>query len=78
MILKNEEENEILFLVYFHCTLKFFLQTGFIPPSENGIGISRGAMVGIVVAGAFVIFSVLGILWWKCCLGQKNKMEQGI
>jgi hypothetical protein len=53
----------------------FFLQTDNIV--ENGTGISLGATVGIVVAGAFVIFLVLGILWWKCCLGQKNKMEQG-
>jgi hypothetical protein len=45
--------------------------------SENRTGMSLGATVGIVVAGAFVIFLVLGILWWKCCLGQKNKMEQG-
>ncbi|XP_062169066.1 probable leucine-rich repeat receptor-like serine/threonine-protein kinase At3g14840 [Alnus glutinosa] len=45
---------------------------------ENGTGISRGATVGIVVAGAFVIFLVLGILWWKCCLGQTNKMEQDL
>ncbi|XP_062169076.1 probable leucine-rich repeat receptor-like serine/threonine-protein kinase At3g14840 isoform X3 [Alnus glutinosa] len=45
---------------------------------ENGTGISLGATVGIVVAGAFVIFLVLGILWWKCCLGQKNKMEQDL
>ncbi|XP_062169065.1 probable leucine-rich repeat receptor-like serine/threonine-protein kinase At3g14840 isoform X2 [Alnus glutinosa] len=50
----------------------------FIPPSENGTGIPLGATVGIVVAGAFVIFLVLGILWWKCCLGQKNKMEQDL
>ena len=59
-------------------TLIFFLQTDFMSPSENGTGISLGAKVGIVAAGAFVIFLVLGTLWWKCCLGQKNKMEQGI
>ncbi|XP_059438804.1 probable leucine-rich repeat receptor-like serine/threonine-protein kinase At3g14840 [Corylus avellana] len=47
----------------------------FIPPST---GISLGAKVGIVAAGAFVIFLVLGILWWKCYLGQKNKMEQDL
>jgi hypothetical protein len=47
-------------------------------PSENETGISLGAKIGIVAAGAFVIFLVLGTLWWKCCLGQKNKMEQGI
>jgi uncharacterized membrane protein YdbT with pleckstrin-like domain len=51
----------------------FFLQTDY-----NGTGISLAATVGIVIAGAFVIFLVLGILWWKCCLRQNYKMEQGI
>jgi len=64
------------FLFIFIVTLMFFLQTDYI--LENGTGISLAATVGIVVAGAFVIFLVLGILWWKCCLGQKSKMEQGI
>ncbi|XP_059442078.1 probable leucine-rich repeat receptor-like serine/threonine-protein kinase At3g14840, partial [Corylus avellana] len=50
----------------------------FMSPSENGTVISLGAKVGIVAAGAFVIFLVLGILWWKCCLGKKNKMEQDL
>ncbi|KAG6685407.1 hypothetical protein I3842_12G110400 [Carya illinoinensis] len=35
--------------------------------------ISTGAMVGIIVAGAFVIISfVVAILWWKGCLGQRS------
>ncbi|KAB1216419.1 hypothetical protein CJ030_MR4G029197 [Morella rubra] len=50
----------------------------FIPPSENGNSISVGAVVGIVAAGAFVIFLVLGILWWKGCLGRKSAMEQDL
>ncbi|XP_062168919.1 probable leucine-rich repeat receptor-like serine/threonine-protein kinase At3g14840 [Alnus glutinosa] len=50
----------------------------FMPPSENGTGLSLVVKVGIVIAGAFVIFLVLGILWWKCCLGLKNKMEQDL
>ncbi|XP_062169467.1 probable leucine-rich repeat receptor-like serine/threonine-protein kinase At3g14840 isoform X2 [Alnus glutinosa] len=44
--------------------------------SENGTSISLGAMVGIVVAGAFVIFAI-GIVGWKC-REQKNKMEQDL
>lgn len=58
--------------------LHIFIFTDFIPPSENGNSISVGAVVGIVAAGAFVIFLVLGILWWKGCLGRKSAMEQGI
>ncbi|XP_059453465.1 probable leucine-rich repeat receptor-like serine/threonine-protein kinase At3g14840 [Corylus avellana] len=50
----------------------------FTPPSENRTGISLGAKVGISVAVAFVIFLVLGILSWKCCLAQKNKTEQDL
>ncbi|KAG6685402.1 hypothetical protein I3842_12G110200 [Carya illinoinensis] len=34
--------------------------------------ISIGAVVGIIVAGAFIIILfVLAILWWKGCLGQR-------
>ena len=55
-----------------------FFHSDFIPPSENGNSVSVGAVVGIVAAGAFVLFLVLGILWWKGCLRQKNRMEQGI
>jgi hypothetical protein len=61
-------------LFIFILTLTFFLQTDYI--SENGTGISLGAMVGIVVAGAFVIFAI-GIVGWNG-REQKNKMEQGI
>lgn len=57
--------------------LMSFLQTNFTPPLENGAGISPGATVGIVVAGAVFVLLVLGIIWWKCCLRRENKMEQG-
>jgi len=52
-------------------------QTDFTPPSENGSSISVGAVVGIVVAGVIVIILVLGILWWKGCLGKKSSLERG-
>ncbi|KAK6934117.1 Serine-threonine/tyrosine-protein kinase, catalytic domain [Dillenia turbinata] len=40
------------------------------------VGMSAGAVVGIVVAVVSVIVLVLGILWWKGCLGRKNTMEE--
>ena len=52
-------------------------QTDFTPPSENGSSISAGAVAGIVVAVAIVIILVLGILWWKGCLGKKSSLEKG-
>ncbi|KAK7845559.1 putative lrr receptor-like serine/threonine-protein kinase [Quercus suber] len=47
------------------------------PDSTNGSGVSVRVVVGIVAVGAFVLFLVLGILWWKGCLGQKSRMGQG-
>ncbi|KAA8524029.1 hypothetical protein F0562_010540 [Nyssa sinensis] len=44
----------------------------------NGNGTSAGSVVGIVAAIAFVIFLVLGILWWKGCLRHKDTMEQDL
>ncbi|BAT93310.1 hypothetical protein LR48_Vigan05g017600 [Vigna angularis] len=54
------------------------VEPNFTPPSENGSGISAGAVAGIVVAVAIVIIIVLGILWWKGCLGKKNSLEKEI
>ncbi|KAE8124665.1 hypothetical protein FH972_019530 [Carpinus fangiana] len=59
-------------------TLIFFLQTDFMSPSENGTGISLGAKIGIVAAGAFVIF--LGILIDGTIIAVKqlsSKSKQG-
>jgi hypothetical protein len=57
-----------------------FLPADFVPPSENGSsnGISAGTVIGIVAAVVVVIFLILGILWWKGCLGQKISMRHGI
>ncbi|KAK4576714.1 hypothetical protein RGQ29_027318 [Quercus rubra] len=46
--------------------------------STNGSGVSVRVVVGIVAVGAFVLFLVLGILWWKGCLGQKSRMGQDL
>ncbi|XP_030929941.1 probable leucine-rich repeat receptor-like serine/threonine-protein kinase At3g14840 isoform X4 [Quercus lobata] len=48
------------------------------PDSTNGSGVSVRVVVGIVAVGAFVLFLVLGILWWKGCLGQKSRMGQDL
>ncbi|KAM3696779.1 hypothetical protein ACJW31_06G064300 [Castanea mollissima] len=50
----------------------------FKPPSENGSSVSVREVVGIVAVGAFVLFLVLDILWWKGCLGQKSRMGQDL
>ncbi|WVZ01014.1 hypothetical protein V8G54_027083 [Vigna mungo] len=53
------------------------VEPNFTPPSEeNGSSISAGAVAGIVVAVAIVIIIVLGILWWKGCLGKKSSLEK--
>ncbi|KAF3967069.1 hypothetical protein CMV_008886 [Castanea mollissima] len=48
------------------------------PDSTNGSGVSVRVVVGIVAVGAFVLFLVLGILWWKGFLGQKSRMGQDL
>ncbi|XP_050247548.1 probable leucine-rich repeat receptor-like serine/threonine-protein kinase At3g14840 isoform X1 [Quercus robur] len=50
----------------------------FNPPSENGSSVSVREVVGIVAVGAFILVLVLGILWWKGCLGQKSRMGQDL
>ncbi|KAL2496530.1 putative leucine-rich repeat receptor-like serine/threonine-protein kinase [Forsythia ovata] len=45
-------------------------------PSENGNSMSTGAIVGIIIAVLFTILLVLGILWWKGCLGSKDTTGQ--
>ncbi|KAA8524031.1 hypothetical protein F0562_010537 [Nyssa sinensis] len=50
----------------------------FNPPSENGNSISVGTIVGVVVAGAFVFFLVLAVLWWKGCLQRKDLTEEDL
>jgi uncharacterized membrane protein YdbT with pleckstrin-like domain len=56
------------------------LPADFVPPSENSSsnGISAGTVIGIVAAVVVVVFLILGILWWKGCLGQKISMRHGI
>jgi uncharacterized membrane protein YdbT with pleckstrin-like domain len=56
------------------------LPADFVPPSENSSsnGTSAGTVAGIVAAVVVVIFLILGILWWKGCLGQKISMRHGI
>jgi len=55
------------------------LPADFVPPSENSSsnGTSAGTVAGIVAAVVVVIFLILGILWWKGCLGQKISMRHG-
>ncbi|MED6135045.1 hypothetical protein PIB30_042582 [Stylosanthes scabra] len=53
----------------------------FTPPlekesNEKGSGIPVGAIIGIVLAGAFVIIMVFGIAWWKGCFGQKGSLHR--
>ncbi|XP_019456015.1 PREDICTED: probable leucine-rich repeat receptor-like serine/threonine-protein kinase At3g14840 isoform X2 [Lupinus angustifolius] len=54
------------------------VKSDFMPPSENGSSIGAGALAGIVVAVAVIAAVVIGILWWKCCLGKKNTLGKEI
>ncbi|KAL2455250.1 putative leucine-rich repeat receptor-like serine/threonine-protein kinase [Forsythia ovata] len=47
-------------------------------PSENGNSMSTGAIVGIIIAVLFTILLILGILWWKGCLGSKDTIGQDL
>ncbi|KAL3733923.1 hypothetical protein ACJRO7_023299 [Eucalyptus globulus] len=46
-------------------------------PRESAI-ISAGTVVGIVAAIVFVVFLILGILWWRGCLGREDKMAEDL
>ncbi|KAA8524027.1 hypothetical protein F0562_010542 [Nyssa sinensis] len=56
------------------------VDSNFVPDNGNGNGHGTfaGSVVGIVAAIAFVIFLVLGILWWKGCLRHKDTMERDL
>ncbi|KAK3405514.1 hypothetical protein EUGRSUZ_K01729 [Eucalyptus grandis] len=47
---------------------------GFDPPAS----ISAGTVAGILAAIVFVVFLILVILWWRGCLGRKDKMAQEV
>ncbi|KAL3748715.1 hypothetical protein ACJRO7_009884 [Eucalyptus globulus] len=47
---------------------------GFDPPAS----ISAGTVAGILAAIVFVVFLILVILWWRGCLGRKEKMAQDL
>ncbi|KAK3405548.1 hypothetical protein EUGRSUZ_K01781 [Eucalyptus grandis] len=47
---------------------------GFDPPAS----ISAGTVAGILTAIVFVVFLILVILWWRGCLGRKDKMAQDL
>ncbi|EEF37838.1 ATP binding protein, putative [Ricinus communis] len=50
----------------------------FVPPSENNKRISIGTVIGIVATAIAVIFFILGVLWWKGCLGRKDILDQDL
>ncbi|KAJ7981865.1 putative Kinase [Quillaja saponaria] len=52
------------------------VDSDFIPPSEGKNGISAGAVVAIVAAGAFAVILLIVILWWRGCLGRKSALER--
>ncbi|KAL3733927.1 hypothetical protein ACJRO7_023303, partial [Eucalyptus globulus] len=47
---------------------------GFDPPASK----SAGTVAGILAAIVFVVFLILVILWWRGCLGRKDKMAQDL
>ncbi|GLU18027.1 hypothetical protein SLE2022_343500 [Rubroshorea leprosula] len=57
------------------------LETGNIaPPLEkvDNIRVLIIMVVGILVGVAFAILLIMGVLWWKCCLRQKNTLERDL
>ncbi|KAL3715802.1 hypothetical protein ACJRO7_007537 [Eucalyptus globulus] len=50
---------------------------GFDPPASRA-SISAGTVAGILAAIVFVVFLILVILWWRGCLGRKDKMAQDL
>ncbi|XP_047310258.1 probable leucine-rich repeat receptor-like serine/threonine-protein kinase At3g14840 [Impatiens glandulifera] len=51
---------------------------GFSPPGSQKGGISVGAVVGIVFSVVFVVILILGILWWKGCIGRKDTISDDL
>ncbi|XP_039171511.1 LOW QUALITY PROTEIN: probable leucine-rich repeat receptor-like serine/threonine-protein kinase At3g14840 [Eucalyptus grandis] len=47
---------------------------GFDPPASK----SAGTVAGILAAIVSVVFLILVILWWRGCLGRKDKMAQDL
>ena len=68
---------------YHHCSYPFFFSVHFsAPPIKNDFSApDNGKMKTFIVVGALVllllIFFILGILWWKGCLGGRISREQG-
>ncbi|XP_022134227.1 probable leucine-rich repeat receptor-like serine/threonine-protein kinase At3g14840 [Momordica charantia] len=54
------------------------LEPDFDPPSEGRSALPVGAILGIVAAIVLGIVSVLGILWWRCCLGWKSTLHHDL
>ncbi|RWR96280.1 Protein kinase domain-containing protein [Cinnamomum micranthum f. kanehirae] len=52
------------------------VESDFTPPGGNKI--SAGAMIGIVASVFCVIFSIIGILWWKGCHRKKRSMYEDL
>ncbi|KAK3424565.1 hypothetical protein EUGRSUZ_F01357 [Eucalyptus grandis] len=47
---------------------------GFDPPASK----SAGTVAGILAAIVFVVFVIPVVLWWRGCLGRKDKMAQDL
>ncbi|XP_061360637.1 probable leucine-rich repeat receptor-like serine/threonine-protein kinase At3g14840 [Gastrolobium bilobum] len=48
----------------------------FTPPVGNGSSIHVRSIIAVVVAGALFIIMILGVAWWRGCLGHKGSVER--
>ena len=62
---------------YNHYSWLFVLPVDFVPPHDGKKKISIAVLIGAVVVVLLLIFMILGILWWKGCLGGRSSRENG-
>ncbi|KAF3955626.1 hypothetical protein CMV_019170 [Castanea mollissima] len=54
------------------------VESDFIPPPDGKKKISIVVLIGPVVVVLLLFFMILGILWWKGCLGGRSSRENGL
>ncbi|KAK3405511.1 hypothetical protein EUGRSUZ_K01724 [Eucalyptus grandis] len=66
----------LLYLTEESMVLLYLLSLSTLVHFDPPASISAGTVAGILAAIVFVVFLILVILWWRGCLGRKDKMAQ--